>query len=210
MKKRIATPPKISKAWISPSPIGGIAVEPLVLALGRLEQLEPADHLRERRVLDDVHEQADERRQQPAKRLRQDHRRVAAHPAEAERRGALVLLARDRLDRAARRLGDLRAAPQDERDRRSRERVVELEPRRHRGQAEVDDEDGDEDRQAAEDLDVEPDQRLQRQEADRHQRPEDDPDQRCCRRPRSQRRAGSPAAPRRGCTRATGSTQSGI
>ena len=49
---------------------------------------------------------------------------------------------------------------------------------RDRGQPEVDDEDGDEDRQAAEDLDVEPDQRLQRQELDRQQRAEHDPDQR--------------------------------
>ena len=40
---------------------------------------------------------------------------------------------------------------------------AELELRRDRRQPEVDDEDRDEDRQAAEDLDVEPDQRCERQ-----------------------------------------------
>ena len=49
-------------------------------------------------------------------------KRVAADPAEAERRRGLVLLARDRLDGAARRLGDLGAAPEDERDRRGGQR----------------------------------------------------------------------------------------
>ena len=48
---------------------------------------------------------------------------MAADPAEAERRGRLVLLARDRLDRAARRLGDLRAPPERQADRRRGERV---------------------------------------------------------------------------------------
>ena len=52
-----------------------------------------------------------------AERLREDHERVPADPAEAERRGRLVLLARDRLHRAARRLGDLRAPPQRQADR---------------------------------------------------------------------------------------------
>ncbi len=102
---------------------------------------------------------------------------MPADPAEPERRRRLVLLARDRLDGTSRRLGDLRAPPEDERDR-GGEEGAELEPGRDRGQAEVDDEDRDEDRQAAEDLDVEPDQRLQRQELDRQQRPERDPDQR--------------------------------
>ncbi len=102
---------------------------------------------------------------------------MPADPAEAERRRRLVLLARDRLDGTARRLGDLRAPPEDERDRGGGERP-ELELARDRGQAEVDDEDGDEDRQAAEDLDVEPDQRPQRPELDREQRAEHDPDQR--------------------------------
>ena len=60
----------------------------------------------------------DERRQQPPQRLREDHERMAADPAEAERGGRLVLLARDRLHCAARRLGDLRAAPQRQPDRR--------------------------------------------------------------------------------------------
>ena len=131
--------------------------QPLGLGLAGLQQLDPADHRRERRVLDDVDEQADERRQQAAERLREDHRPVAADPAEPERRGCLVLLARDRLDGAARRLGDLGAAPEDERDRGRGERA-ELELRRDRGEAEVDDEDRDEDRQAAEDLDVEADE----------------------------------------------------
>src|SRR4051795_5460241 len=38
----------------------------LVLALGSRQQLEAANHSCERRVLDDVHEKADERRQQAA------------------------------------------------------------------------------------------------------------------------------------------------
>ena len=76
-----------------------------------------------RRVLDDVHEQAHERRQQPPERLRHDHEHVPADPAEAERGRRLVLLARDRLHRAARRLGDLRASPEDEPDRGGGERV---------------------------------------------------------------------------------------
>ena len=65
---------------------------------------------------------------------------MAADPAEAERGACLVLLARDRADRPARRLRDLRAAPEDEPDRRRGERV-ELEGRADRRQREVDDED---------------------------------------------------------------------
>src|SRR6185503_12585970 len=131
----------------------GIERQPLGLRLSRLEQLDPADHGGKRRVLDDVDEQADERREQPPERLREDHRAVAAHPAEAERRRRLVLLPRDRLHGAAGRLGDLRAPPEDQRDRRGGERA-ELERGVDRGKAEIDHEDRHENRQTAEDLDV--------------------------------------------------------
>ena len=62
---------------------------------------------------------------------------MAADPAEAERGRGLALLARDRLHRAARRLGHLRAAPERERDRGRGERR-ELELRRDRRQREED------------------------------------------------------------------------
>ena len=58
-----------------------------------------------------------------------------------------------------------------------RERV-ELEPRADRRQREVDDEDRDEDRQAAPELDVEADRRPHEPEVERQERPEDDSDQR--------------------------------
>ena len=87
-----------------------------------------------------------------------DHEGVAADPAEAERRRGLVLLARDRLDRAARRLGHLCASPEGEPDRRRGQR---LEPQVHadRRQREVDDEDRHQDREPAPDLDVGADER---------------------------------------------------
>ncbi len=91
--------------------------QPLDRALARLQQLVRADHLRDGRVLDDVHEQAHERRQESAERLRHDHERVPADPAEAERGRRFVLLARNRLHGPPRRLGDLGAAPEDEPDR---------------------------------------------------------------------------------------------
>ena len=111
-KKTTMTKPKISTAWISPMPAGG-KTSAARSALAGLKQLGAADHRRERRVLDDVDEQADERRQEAAQGLREDDEHVPADPAEAERRGRLVLLARDRPDGAARRLGDLGAAPED-------------------------------------------------------------------------------------------------
>ena len=125
-KKRIITPVKISKAWISPIPIGGGNDRRSFCDLAACRISTPPIDLRERRVLDDVDEQADEGRQQPSQRLRQDHEGVTAGPAEAERRRGLVLLARDRLDRAARGLGDLGAAPEDERDRGGRQRASNL------------------------------------------------------------------------------------
>src|SRR5215211_1957348 len=92
--------------------------EALALRLRRLEQLDPADRGRERRVLDDVDDEADERREETPQRLRQDHRPVPADPAETECRRSLVLLTWDRLHRAPRRFGHLGASPEDERDRR--------------------------------------------------------------------------------------------
>src|SRR5919197_2733554 len=101
---------------------------------------------------------------------------MPADPAETERGGGLVLLARDRLHRAARRLSDLRATPEDESDRRRGERI-ELQPHADGRQREVDDEDRHEDRQAAPDLDVQADQRTRRPEVDRERGTEQDPDQ---------------------------------
>ena len=214
MKKRRATPAKISKAWISPSPIGGIAVSALVLALGGLENLEAADHLRERRVLDDVHEQADERRQQTAERQRQDHEPMPAEPAEPERRRRLVLLDRDRLHRTARRLGHLGAPPQDERDRRRRQSGVDVrrrcDPHDRAREAEVDDEDGDEDRQPAEDLDVEAGSATGAAGTGSSAASRRRSRSARCRRPRSPKRGAFPADPRSGCSGQTGSAQSGI
>ena len=114
---------------------------------------------------------------QPAERLREDHERVPPDPAEAERRGGLVLLAGNGLDGAPGRFCDLGAAPERQADRRRRE-GVEAKVRAHRRQREVDDEDGYEDGQPAADLDVETDEGLGRPEADRQQRSERDPDQR--------------------------------
>src|SRR5262249_11699441 len=94
---------------------------------------------------------------------------------EAERGCGFALLARDRLDGAARRLRNLRAPPEDQCDRRGVERR-EGELRRHRRESEVRGEDRHEDRQAAEDLDVQPEERPQRTKAGRQQRAEPDAD----------------------------------
>ena len=202
MKKRTATPAKISNAWISPSADRRHRRDALVLALGRHEQLEAADHLRERRVLDDVHEQADERRQQAAERLRQDHEAGAGRPSRSRARPPPRAA---RTGSTAPRRGVASATwalPQRTSAiaaavRAARELGVAGCDRR---QAEVDEEDGDEDRQAAEDLDVEPDQRPERPEADRQQRPEHDSDQRAAD-DRDRRDAQRPREPlRRGCS----------
>src|SRR5439155_18989021 len=127
------------------------------LALRRTEQLDRSDQRRKRGVLDHVHEQADERRQQSPRRLREDDVRVPADPPEAERRGRFVLLARDRLDRSARRLGDLGAPPQRQADRR-RDPLGEAKVQRQSRQREEDDEERDDEREASPNLDVEPDE----------------------------------------------------
>src|SRR2546429_6864802 len=68
-------------------------------ALDRLlcgaRQLEHADDGGERRVLDEDRAQADEGRQHPASRLRQDHEAHRAGPAQAPRTRRFALTARD-------------------------------------------------------------------------------------------------------------------
>ena len=107
-KKITITKPKIAIGW---SVSGKRQV--LELAIRGLEHLRHADHGGDRRVLDDVHEQADHRRDEPPERLRDDHERVSADPAEAEGGRSLVLLPRDRLNGSARRLRNLRASPRE-------------------------------------------------------------------------------------------------
>ena len=141
--------------------VAGREEQALRRPISGLEHLADADQPRDRRVLDDVHEQPDHRRQEPARRLRHDHeRRGVPDPAEAERRTP---------PRAARAgsTGPRRASPRrparcprgsarrwrrerlERLDReRARERLVE--PR----QREVDEEDRDDDRKAAPELDV--------------------------------------------------------
>src|SRR5215210_191574 len=80
-------------------------LQALHLLLRGGEELGRPERVGERAVLDDVHDQAHERRDEPAERLRQDHEAMTADPAEAESRGGLVLLTRDGLNGAARRLG---------------------------------------------------------------------------------------------------------
>ena len=173
--------------------------EPLVLALAGLEHVEPADHRNQRGVLDDVHEQAYERREQPPERLRQDHVGVAADPSEAERGRGVALLARDRLHGAACRLRDLRAPPERERDRARVERR-ELERRRNLREQEERREDRHQDRQAAEDLDVEPDQRRGAGGSGSSAACRGRRRSACSRRRRSRRREACSAAPRAGCS----------
>ena len=151
--------------------------QPFDLALRCLEELRRPDHLHDRGVLDDVDEQADERRQETTKRLRHDHEGVPADPAEAECGGGFVLLPRNGLDRTARRLGHLRAPPEDERDR-ARGECVEPETQADGREREEHDEDRHEDRKPSPDLDVEADHCPQWQELDREERPERDPDER--------------------------------
>ena len=62
---------------------------------------------RERRVLREVEELVDQRREGDPHRLRQDHEAVALEPAECERLGGLDLALVDRLDAAADDLGDV-------------------------------------------------------------------------------------------------------
>src|SRR4051812_41891315 len=93
------------------------------LPRGRGDDEPPPGQPGNRRVLNDVDEQPDQRRQEPPNRLRHDHERMDARPSEADGRSSLVLFARDRLDCAARRLRNLRTAPEDEPDRRSEKRL---------------------------------------------------------------------------------------
>jgi hypothetical protein len=94
------------------------------------------------------------------------------------RRRGLVLLARDRLHRSARRLGDLGAAPERQGDDPRRQRAeLEAGPEQRR-QAEVDDEEGHDHGEPAPDLDVEADQPARGRELDRQQRAEHDADHR--------------------------------
>src|SRR3972149_559675 len=81
---------------------------------------------------------------------------MSADPAEAPRRGSLVLLLRYRLHGASRRLCDLSAAPERERDR-GRYQRVELEARVYHREHEEDEEECHQDRQASPYFDVEAD-----------------------------------------------------
>ena len=157
--------------------VSGLHCQVLELAGSCLQKFVDTDHEGDRRVLDDVHDQADQRGQQPAESLGQDHERVATDPTEAEPRGGLMLFLRNRPHRPARCLGDLSAPPEREGDRRGHVRVepnVKWADRVVRKP--VDEEDRHENRKAAPDFDVEPDQPLERTELDRHQGPEQDPD----------------------------------
>ena len=87
------------------------------LRLRGLEQLDPADDRGER--LDDVDEQADERRQEPAVRLWEDHGPLPADPAEAQGRGGLCCSLGIEPTAPPRRLRAC-ALPQDQCDRRRR------------------------------------------------------------------------------------------
>ena len=158
-----------------------------------------ADHRRQGRVLDDVHEQADERRQQPAEAPAAGSRTRGGRPSRSRAPRLPRAVPSGSTRPPARRLRHLGASPEGQRDRGRRERS-ELEGRPDRRQPEVDDEDGDQDRQAAEDLDVRTDQGSDGKEPDRQQRPEDDADQGARRPPPSRTRGALPAGPPRGCS----------
>src|SRR3972149_134052 len=118
---------------------------------------------------------------------------MSADPAEAPRRGSLVLLLRYRLHGASRRLCDLSAAPERERDR-GRYQRVELEARGYHREHEEDEEECHQDRQASPYFDVEADHGSRRKEPDRKQRAECHTDQEAsCQRDRGDlKRASQP------------------
>ena len=118
---------------------------------GLVEQLGVEDQEAERGVLEHHDELADDRRQHRAQRLRQQDVRHHLGLAHAQRVGRLALPARQRRHAGAEHLGEHRAVverqPEHERGER---RDVDAEPA---GQAEVEDEDQDEQRDGAEELD---------------------------------------------------------
>jgi hypothetical protein len=134
----------------------GVAAGPFLLVAGRFlhraEKVGHADHRDQRRAEQHADAEVDQRRDDGAQRLRQQHKLDRPPTAEAERVGGLGLAWRQRLQAGADDLGEIGGDEQDQR-RLDADEQVDVERRRHHRHDEAADVERDQHRHAANELD---------------------------------------------------------